>query len=231
MGANMNRRNFLLCGPAAAIVGWTGLVWVESLDPGYDPVGQTISELLIPGRVTQLPMAVVFIACNGLIVLFGYGLRNVPGAAVCWWRLGDARKAAGVRLGLIGPVAALLLFCPMDLHKPPATVSGWLHLFLAGTMAGLANAAVCLAGYWAGRQPRLRSFARVSAATAVILTALGALTVGASYSAYFGLAERLFIGTFLGWVAGAGPWLATGSHVSWPSPDEGQHRKRLLKPG
>lgn len=155
---------------------------------GYSPTRQAISELALgPGGAL---MAVAFCGLGVGILLLAVIIRRTSGKAVVTPLL------LAVASVLAGPVSAAF---HTDLTGAKTTLHGTVHN-TAGLLAFfLILAAMITGAYRFRREPWWRSHAAPTAAfaTAGIVTFFLIPTLGNSQ---FGLAQRLFVGTFVAWL-------------------------------
>jgi hypothetical protein len=187
---------------AAAVMAPAGLLAAESMWPDYDPVQQTVSELVARDAPFRGSLSLFFVLYNALLIAFGVGLSEV---AVAWerarglpGRYGRLSGRAVMRLGILG---VALLALPMDPAGSDYTPVGIAHTIVAGLMAVLAGAAALSAGLWLRGGPGLGRYSRFSLAVTTVMALFGAATVVAvRANAAGGLAERLIIFTFEVWM-------------------------------
>lgn len=192
------RPAWLLAGLAAAALATAGLALGGALWPGYDPVAQTVSELVARGAPHRAAMIGVFVVYNALLIGFGRGLQRRartcgPGGA--WGVRGGGRVVA------LGALGLALLALPKDPTGAARTAVGTAHLVLAGGMAALSAAAALSCGLWWRTQPGCGRLSALSLACGGVAVALAAATgVAMAYGVAAGLFERLLIGSYLVWM-------------------------------
>jgi len=171
----------------------------------YDPKVQAISELAL-GRGGAL-MVVAFLSLGGGIALLAvlFSRTCTRGRAIRWMLYLAALLA--------GPMSA---FFHTDLTGQPTTTHGTIH-----NDAGLAAFLIILASMYAAgrlfqRETAWRGFAVPTLSWAVAAT--GAFFLIPALPAHFGLAQRLFVGTFVGWLLAA---TAYARHKSLQTEDSG----------
>jgi len=225
--AGVDTRRLLACGVAAAGLGAVGILFGGVLWPGYDPLVQTVSQLVARDAPQRLELMAWFVVYNGWLLAFGVGLRRGAwrrpqprmgtGAAGGEWRVagqegpadGAAQGEAWLRRGanrvvILGVLGLVLLALPVDPAGAERTVVGLGHgVVAAGMTAAAAEAALfCGLGWQAAGAARL---GRWSLAAAGLMALFAALTFAALYAnGPAGLAERLLIGSYLVWMGGLG---------------------------
>jgi hypothetical protein len=154
---------------------------------GYNPKVQAISELAL-GRGGAL-MVVAFLSLGGGIALLAHLLgRTCAHGRVIRWMLYVAAVLAG-------PMSA---FFHTDLTGQPATTHGTIH-----NDAGLAAFLIILTSMYAAsrlfsRETVWRGFAAPTLVWAIAAT--GSFFLIPALPAQFGLAQRVFVATFVSWL-------------------------------
>ncbi|MFO7689446.1 MAG: DUF998 domain-containing protein [Cryobacterium sp.] len=168
-------------------------VVLQCLPPYYSPISDAESNLAVGpygavmnlnfiGRAVSTLCAVVAIASVGA----GSALRQI----------------GLVLLSLGGTSSAVLAFFPTDIGVQGATVTGAIHLSVAGLGFAAAVVAMVLLTFWLARITALRATRTVTIVTAGIAV-VGALALSASLIAFpgvLGLAERVCLVGMLAWV-------------------------------
>lgn len=194
------KATLLWCGPFSAVLYVSAVVTGGAIRPGFSHVADAVSELTAAGAPNKALMDALFLAYNLLVAAFAAGLLTAA------WPDPRARRAGRAGAFLLGGTALcgvlLQLFFPQDPGGPPVTVTGTLHVAIAGvaaltTLSGIA----CLAA-WFWREPELRSLAWFSVATlAVMLVSGGAgAAAAASHHPLMGLVERITLGAITVWL-------------------------------
>lgn len=167
----------------------------------YDPKVQAISELAL-GRGGAL-MVVAFLSLASGIALLAliFGRTLGRGRALRW-----PLFLAAV---LAGPMSALF---HTDLTGHPATTHGTIHNDSGLAAFLLMLAAMHVAGWVFRRQPVWRPLAVPTLVWAVAAT--GAFFLIPALPAHFGLAQRIFVGTFVSWLLAV---TAYARHMSLPT--------------
>ena len=172
-----------------------------ALTPGYSHVYHTISELGEVGAPYAVEASIVFMVSGGLIIGFGYGLqRSIPRQ--------DSRVLCGVCViayGLLDFVGSGLF--PVDPGGAATTLSASYHVTLTvlGELAALAMPVVFLVDTEnvLGWEPlrRLSKWVGVLLvpASGFLVWAIGGNVPGVNDSP-IGLAQRILVGLFLGWI-------------------------------
>jgi hypothetical protein len=156
----------------------------------YDPKVQAISELAL-GRGGAL-MVVAFLSLGSGIALLAHLLgRTCARGREVRWMLYVAAVLGG----------AISAFFHTDLTGQPATTHGTIH-----DDAGLAAFLIILISmYAASRLFRRETFWRAFAAPTLVwaVAATGAFFLFPALPAHFGLAQRVFVATFISWFLAA----------------------------
>jgi hypothetical protein len=191
---------------AAAVMAPAGLLAAGRVWPGYDPVQQTVSELVARDAPFRGSLSIFFVLYNALLIAFGLGLSET---AAAWerargrpGRFGRLSGRAVMGLGILG---VALLALPMDSVGSDYTPVGIAHTVVAGLMAALAGAATLSAGLWLREDREMGRYGRFSLAAAAVMALFGAATVIAVRADVAGgLAERLIIFTYEVWMLALG---------------------------
>lgn len=188
----MFKSKFYIFGAIAAalyvitvIVG--GLLW-----PGYSHVSQAISELTYRQAPNLALMQPLFWLYNLSLLACAAGMFLSVSTKVM--------RTSAVFLGLCALSGIMMFFFPQDPLHTTLTVSGLLHLIFAGTasVATLLAVSFAAAGTWKDN----RSLAIFSWVIFGIIMASGPITATAPTKLphYFGIAERVTIGSFILWL-------------------------------
>lgn len=193
----MNRTSLWpLAGIAAPLVYLVAVVVGGALTPGYSHIAGPVGALIMAGEPVALVLIPLFALYNALLVAFAMTFR-------------DAFREAGVRIGLLAPVAlavtgllgALMLVYPMDPLGLPLTETGRLNAFFAGIAAAATMAAVFFTAIALRRALGWQALAWYSYASLAVIVLAGIWSAAAGTSSpLMGLAERLMVGAFLQWV-------------------------------
>lgn len=167
----------------------------------YNPKVQAISELAL-GRGGVL-MVVAFLSLGSGIALLGLILGRTLGRGR---RIRWLLYAAAV---LAGPMSA---FFHTDLTGHPTTTHGTIHNNSGLAAFLLMLASMHLAGWVLRSQHMWRAFAAPTLVWAAAAT--GAFFLVPALPAHFGLAQRIFVGTFVSWLLAA---TAYARHMSLPT--------------
>lgn len=195
----MRLRLGLGAGVAAAVITIPALVLGGARWPGYDPLTQTVSQLVAHGAPTRGPLTAVFAVYNGLLLGFGLALAGAAGV-VRSARPGWGR-AAGRRVVALALLGWLLLLLPVDRPGVARSATGVAHAVVAGGMAVLAVAVALQGGRWL-RAAGLGGHGRLSRLMAGLMAACAVWTfVALQRGGPAGLAERLLIGCYELWMA------------------------------
>lgn len=167
----------------------------------YDPKVQAISELAL-GRGGVL-MVVAFLSLASGIALLALilGRTLVRGRAIRWLLY--------VAAVLAGPMSA---FFHTDLTGHPTSTHGTIHNNSGLAAFLLMLAAMHVSGWLFRHQPAWRGFAMPTLVWAVAAT--GAFLLIPAMPSHFGLAQRIFVGSFVSWLLAA---TAYARHMSLPT--------------
>ncbi len=180
---------FGLLGPIiyliAVIVG--GMLW-----QGYSHYSQTVSTLTSTGAPNQEILVPLFALYNICVILLAVGL---------YLGVNKPKLLLGPPfLAMAGTGGLVLFFFPQDPMGPPVTLTGTMHVVIAGLIASasiISMAAFALqlrhVTGWAG----YAHFSMIMLLVTLVLGPFGAISITAPYA---GLAERLSIGAILIWI-------------------------------
>lgn len=172
---------------AAAIAAWPAIVVALHIlqRDNYDPANQAMSELAL-GRYGLLMDAAFVVFGAGLLAL-ALGLRRtIPRAAA-----GPAMLAVG------GLLIALSGLFQASLSGAPATTESVIHEILGVTAFITVMVAMVCCAWRFRRDPRWRPFALPTVAWTVF--ALATFFLVPLEATAFGIAQRLFVATWLSW--------------------------------
>ena len=163
----------------------------------YNPVYNSISELIMVGSPNLLFLNILFGIYNFLLLLFGWGILSDPKLPKNW-----SLNLASVIIVILGFLGILFIFFPQDPRGTTATLSGTIHLILAGLSSPLSILAVFLAGFSFRENPENKAFVWYSYLSVLLILISGGMTATliANNSPYGALFERITIFTFLIWV-------------------------------
>ena len=194
------KRSYLITGIASpAVYAFTvflgGVLWQD-----YSHVNQAISELTATGAPFRLTLNILFTISLILAVIFAVNaLRFVRQFN---------KKVLTAGMGALLTVTTLSLlwaFFPMDPHGAEPTTAGIIHLVLAGIVSPLTIISPVLV--WVGfrKIADFQGYAVYSLLSAILIFVTGILTVFSAQSGatFFGVYERLTIGSYQQWMAGS----------------------------
>ena len=186
----------------AATIIYSGTVILGGLiRPGYNHLVEAISELVADGAPNRTLLSSLFLVYNALATLFGIGLLFVANG-----------QSRGQAVGIIGALALTILVgvpgilmelaFPQDPGGIPTTFAGTMHIAMAGVASLGTMVAVLLIGFWFRNFPELKSYFTYSVVSVAIIFVSGGLTAAAMANSFhfFGLLERITIGTFILWL-------------------------------
>ena len=197
----MMKKILMMCGLGAALI-YTGTVILGGMiRPEYSHLKEAISELVADGAPNRLLLSSLFLVYNALVSLFGLGLflkaLSHPRGRV----LGIAGSLVLMLLVGISGVLMELAF-PQDPGGLPTTFAGTMHIVMAGVASLGTMAAVLLLGLWFRNFPELKKHAVYSLVSVAVIFVSGGFTAAAMANqfTYFGILERVTIGTFIVWL-------------------------------
>lgn len=163
----------------------------------YSSITNTISELTLVNAPNKLLLDVLFSFYNISLLIFAIG-------AYLDSSIDDSKKyrVASIFLALIGLLGLSMYFFPQDPRGAASTITGTLHIILAGIISPLTIIAIFLMGLSFRKYSELKLFAIYSYISGVIVLVSGgtAAVSVANNSIYGGLFERITIFTFMVWV-------------------------------
>jgi len=164
---------------------------------GYNPLYNSISELIMTGSPNLLLLSILFGLYNFLLLLFGLGMvfdSDLPKKR--------SLKFAALIIVFLGFIGILFIFFPQDPRGTPATISGTIHLALAGISSILTILAVLLIGFSFRKNIKNKAFVWYSYLSVLLILISGGITAASisNNSPYGGLFERITIFTFLIWI-------------------------------
>jgi hypothetical protein len=185
----------LLAGSLAPIVYAAAVVYGASARPDYSHIADPISKLIEAGASNKALLDALFIAYNGLLIIFAAGLvRRFVGS-------GRAFPTGSLALGLTGILGLVMAFFPMDPIGAPATIPGITHIVLAGLESFATVAAVLAFAIGFARTGRRGAavYSYLTLAAVLVSGGIAAWSAAAAAPA-MGLWERLTIGGALQWI-------------------------------
>jgi hypothetical protein len=211
----MKHRYFFLSGTAATVVYVVAVILGGFLRPGYSHVTQAVSELLEAGAPNTAVLDPLFLL---------YNLLTVPFAAGVFLLGRESREhrplatAAAMVLLLEAVAGFVTVFFPQDVPGTPFTITGSLHIGLAGISSLTTMAAMLLVALWFRRTRLVCGFALYSLLSLVVVFVTGGVAAAttALNVPVNGLAERITIGGFLQWM------LVVGLGLTWPPRPRGK---------
>jgi len=197
----MARRGFWVLGIIAPVFFALAVAYLGSVQPGYNHVYQTISELGATGAITAQPAALVFTVTGAMITLFGFGLQMRL-------RREDRRVWTGVLVMLYGVLDFMGsgLF-PVEAGGAASTLVSTIHVYatLIGEFAAVGMPIWFLKDTEDGEKwDGLRGFSKTAFYFSLPLIGfLGYCILGHTpghFDTPIGLAQRLLVGLFLLWI-------------------------------
>lgn len=198
----VSRRSRLLSvgGVLGPLVYTAAVILGGLIRPGYSHISQPISELIARGAPNKALLNPVFAAYNLLALAFALGVITHVRL-----RSPHAGRSAGIHasafLILGGVVGLATLFFPQDPGGPPVTLTGTIHIALAGVCSLASMASIFLLAIWfqrTGQQAAAR-YSYLSLVVVFLSGAMAAITT-ATGGVFFGLLERLTIFAYLQWM-------------------------------
>lgn len=209
----------LCCGIVAPILWAAVIVIAGQLRPGFDHLGQYISELAERGSSTQFLMRYGGFVASGLLhIAYAAAFFSVLARLTERHRL-SLLVALLIAVNGLGRIGAGLFACEPGCAAPEV-LSQRLHS-LAATIAFLAIAAAAVLGAILFRRHRpLRPLAAYSLASGIAgLIFLVLMSASASPHALTGLYERLASGIFSLWILVGATWLVGLGEKALPGDD------------
>ena len=198
----MNKKHLILSGFLATVIYCITVIIGGLIRPGYSHISQFVSELIATGAPNKILLDQMFAVYNILTTVFAWAL------------LIFVRTQQGnpkIKIGLAGTLILLsegifglaTLFFPQDPVGTPSTLTGSLHIILAGLSSFTTMAAMLLIGLWIRANAQLKSYGNYSFASVGFVFIFGGIAAAmtANQSPLSGLVERLTIGGFLQWMA------------------------------
>ena len=195
------KRNFLLfCGLAAPLLYTAAVIFGATIRPGYNHIQYAISELAAAGAPNKSLMDALFSLYNLLVMAFAVGLFRLAAHHREYAVKGSGQWGAAL-VGLVGLSGFAMFFFPQDPAGTALTFGGTLHMVFAGVASLGSIAAVLVTGFWFKSNAEMRPYWIYSLVSSLIILVSGGLTAAgmANGVAYFGLLERVTIGTLELW--------------------------------
>jgi hypothetical protein len=215
----MRTTRFLaLCGLSAVVLYVFTTAAGSLLDPSYSQVRQHVSDLTASGSPTRDRLVAPYLFYNALVAMFAIGLY-VESTRGLLFKLG----LGALLLNSLAGVMMVTVF-PEDLGGSPVTVAGTGHLVFAGVSVLCTVAIAFLYGFAFRRTSARLSGISFAIGAGVLVFGPAAAVATAAGSDLAGLAERVPIGLFLGWVLTVSAYTfvasnqATGSWVGTAPP-------------
>jgi hypothetical protein len=163
----------------------------------YSQLYNTVSELTTSNTPNLVLMSIMFGIYNVSILLFGIG-------AFLDATVDTSKKyrAAMLMLVLTGLAGIVLIFFPQDPRNAAFTITGTVHIAVAGITSLITILTIFLAGFSFRKKTGMNNFAKYSFISGIIVVISGGL---AAYSVgnnlfFGGLLEKITILTFIVWV-------------------------------
>jgi hypothetical membrane protein len=165
-----------------------GLLW-----PGYSHVSQSISTLIMTTSPNQIFMQPLFWIYNLLLVAFSIGYYR--------WSQNILIKISAAFLFLVALSGILMLIFPQDAINAPLSAHGLAHLIFAGVAALSTLVAIFLSAIGLWGRGGYKKLGVLSLVFGLVILITGPLTAMAptAFPQYFGLSERITIGSFIVW--------------------------------
>lgn len=186
----MNLKWHWFAGIAAVFVYVCAVIIGGLLYPGYSHISQDISQLTSTNSPIRELMNIFFFY-NFLVAFFGCGL----------FRLSKNKfsRIGACSVILIGVLGFIIGWFPINTRGTEITDTGIVHL----TIVSIISVLTVINGFlfwFAYKKTELRFFARISLYSGVGFLISGPIAGVLVLSPYAGLAERIPIGIFLGWI-------------------------------
>lgn len=194
------RKILLFCGIAAAILYTATVILGGLIRPGYSHVVEAISELVADGAPNRPLLSTLFLGYNILLGLFGLGLFLKANHQTDKRTVGIIGSITLFLVGLAGVLMELAF--PQDAGGIATTFAGSMHLVMAGIASLGTMLAVLTMGLWFRDIPELKHYMTYSFLSVAIIFVSGGFTAMAMANKYhyFGVIERITIGTFILWL-------------------------------
>jgi hypothetical protein len=201
-------------GMVAALVYVAGVLLGGALvGRAYNHLVHAISEIdiMVPRDLRPITTSV--------FALYGIGLFLFGAGAFVYGRESN-KPLVNIALAVLALNAAsglLMGFFPQDPRDATPTFQGTVHLILAGFSALFSVLSPLLVGIASVRTPGSRRLGWYSIVSSIIIFLSGGVTAAAAANSefhYFGLVERVTIGTFIAWVFVYAAWLRSNEVVS-----------------
>jgi hypothetical membrane protein len=191
------KKNYPYFGVLAAITYIFTVLIGAAVYPGYSHLVNAISELTSPGAPHKALLDGMFSIYNVLLLGFGIFLFIYPMPVKK-----TTIKIAGILLALIGLAGLLMYEFPMDARGTVATLRGSIHWVLAGVLSLSTFLSEFMVGFATSNIPSLKKIHVFSLLLGCITFLSGIVTaIGAQMQfTWFGLIERVTIGSFILWV-------------------------------
>ena len=195
------KKLLMLCGVFAAVIYVGTVILGGLLRPGYSHISMAISELVADGAPNRPLLSSHFLLYNALLSMFGIGLL-----------LKANKQSRGRISSIVGSLALTLLVglagilmelvFPQDPGGIPTTFAGTMHIVMASVASLGTMVAVLMLGLWFRNTAELKRYSTYSLSSVAIIFVSGGLTAAAMANNYpfFGLLERITIGTFIVWI-------------------------------
>jgi len=190
------KRLWLVCGVLAPVFYVATVIIGGAITPDYSHVRDAISSLTETGA-PEIPLIQIgFALYNWSLLAFSLGLM------FAMWKAGSRSMviSAGM-LMLVGLAGVLMSWFTQDPVGTPLTVRGIGHFVLAGIEALGTIIGILLFGLGSRRisgLAPLRLYSLLSAAVVFISGGISSATL--AFNPYFGVFERITIGTFMLWL-------------------------------
>ena len=194
------KKLLILCGVSAAVL-YIGTVILGGLiRPGYSHISMAISELVADGASNRSLLSSLFLLYNVMVILFGTGLFLKASSQPRGRASGITGSLALILVGIAGVLMELVF--PQEPGGTATTFAGTMHIIMAGVASVGTMVAVLFVGFWCKSLPGLKGYVTYSLVSVAILFVSGVLTAAAmaNQSPFFGLSERITIGTFMAWL-------------------------------
>lgn len=202
----MSKRIWLLGGVVAPIVYLIAVVLGGLIRPDYSHYSEAISELIASGAPNKALLDPLFVVYNLAALAFSFGVL----ACVRYWPSGSRRVgliAAGFVIfgGLIGLAT---VFFPQDPGGPAVTLTGTIHIVLAGLSSLASMLSMLFFGLWlrSAHESKMARYSLLSLIVVFLSGGLAAASIPIGFGAS-GLLERVTIFSYLQWMFVVALWL------------------------
>lgn len=189
-------KTLLIAGPLAALTYLAVVILGGAIRPGYSHISNFVSELISAKAPNKKLLNPFFLVFNILTGIFGIGLiLAAHGSKLAIW--------GGAIIVVEAVFGFATVFFSQDERDDKTTLTGTMHIILAGGSSLTTMAAMLLAGLWLKQIPGMTGWSLFTFISLGIVFVSGGLTAAMTPKNHplVGLLERITIGGFLQWMA------------------------------